>query len=152
MLADSLTSLTMPDPFSSIALGAGLGSLFSHLLSKDVSREQRLREAKVIIRGMIQEVEDHHPGYLFMLHESLSGKVKALGNVVIDDLSRTQQEEFGRACSEFVNTTDSERTPVVTPFGPEYKVTPEELAREQKNWKKPTELLNARLIAILNCL
>lgn len=142
----------MIDPISPIALGAGLGSMMSNLLSKSASREERLRQAKVIIRGLIQEIDKAHPGYLFMTHKELSKKLELLGNEIIDDLGGKRQQEFGDACAAFVNSTDEEVRPVVTPGPLEGKRTPEAEAIEKENWFKPRKLLKDRLVAILNCL
>ena len=142
----------MIDPISPIVFGAGVSSMLFNLLSKSASKEERLRQAKVIVRTIIQEVDEAHPSYLYQTHEKASTALKAVGHAVIDDLPSRRQEEFGKACGAFVKSTDSEIHPVVTPSSFEGKRSPEAEAIEQENWRKPGKLLKERLIAVLNCL
>ena len=117
----------------------------------DEARADRIRMSKAKIRDWIDDVEDAHPGYLYLTHESISGALKPMKNLLEDDLRPENRERFTSACADFLKITSDEITPVVTPSPMTGSRNKEDQEREMENWHKPSKLLVRRLTEILNC-
>jgi hypothetical protein len=142
----------MIDPISPLVASAGLGSFIAHILTKSASKEERLRQAKIAVRLMIQKVEDESPGYLFTIHDELSTQLKQLVNVVIDDLSASRQKLLSEAATAFVEASDEDIRPKVSIHPFDRSFTKEEQAVEKTNWFRPQEFLKGKLVDVLNTL
>lgn len=118
----------------------------------DEVKADRIRMAKAKIRDWIDDVEDAHPAYLYQTHESISGTLKSMKNLLADDLLPENRERFTNACLGFLKITSDEITPVVTPSPMTGSRSKEDQDREMENWHKPGKLLVGRLTEILNCI
>jgi hypothetical protein len=118
----------------------------------DAAKKDQIREAKAKIRDWIDEVKDAHPAYLFQTHESISVKLRTMKNRFTDELPPGNSERFVRACVSFLECSDDEIRPVVTPSPMSGNRSKEDQQREMENWHKPGKLLVARLTEILNCI